>query len=496
MKKIITRCFLYVSILLLLTASVASKPIDSTPKPNDETFNIKAKIDRRVELFTIVARLAGFEEYSTNSIKKYSDSIDKHFGKHKNHPAILFAKKLRKDHTLSYDAVMTMAVHLSQPPELEPRIPFKIAFTDGGLDGRWGSIEKAEEFVKLLRQFHKDSDFESFFKSQRNFYSIVEQRFQKVVDKVDFDWYQKFYGEMPDGNFYVYILLDSRGNYGPEVAFSKSKKDIYAMLTTTRADDEGLPVYGERHLATLIHEFSHPFVNPMFFANKDKFRVAGEKIYAKVRKRLRTVGYGNWESAVIESLVNAAVIRYMLDHETDPEVIYNQTILQINRGFIWMDELVPLLGAYENNRNSYPTFNSLLPLTVGYFEDLSKRIEREAKKFEQLIPQVVSISPFSNEAQDVDPNITRLTIRFNKILDSKIALRTRSISKGKGRESQYPITKVIGFDEIGTALTLEVKLKPDQEYEFRLNGRWFRTKASKHTMENYIVKFRTRKSTK
>lgn len=488
MKKVI-KCFLYGSILSLLAVSIAAQTAKSPQKAQNEAFDIKAKVDRRVELFTVVARLAGFEEYSTNTVKKYSDDIDRHFEKYKQHPAILFLKELRKDHGVAYDAVMTMAVHLSPPPELKPQIPFQMAFKDGALDGRWGDIEKAEKFVKLLRQFYKDTDFESFFKSHADFYSTVEQRFQKVVDKVDFDWYRKFYGELPDGNFYFYILLDSRGNYGPEVVFSEKKKDIYALLTTGQVDDEGLPVYGERQLATIIHEFSHPFINPLFFANKNKFEAAGEKIFASVRERLRLVGYGNWESAVIESLVNAAVIRYLLEHEPDPEVIYRQTILQRNRGFVWMDELVPLLGAYENDRNSYPTFRSLLPLIMGYFNDLSKRIEHEAKEFEQMTPHVIGISPFVNGAQDVDPNITQLTLTFDKPLDKEVEY---SVNKGGSGEAHYPVVKVLGANESGTTLTVEVKLKPEWEYEFVLPGSRFRTKDG-YQMQNYTVKFKTGK---
>ncbi len=494
MNKFITQCFLYGSILLLLTVSIAAETVETPKKVQDETFNKKAKVDRRVELFTIVARLAGFEEYSNKTIKRYSDDIDRHFEKYKQHSAITFLKELRKDHGVAYDAVMTMAVHLSQPPELKPRIPFQEAFKDGALDGRWGNIEKAEKFVKLLRQFYKDADCEGFFESQKDFYATVEKRFQPVLDKVDFDWYHRYYGELPNGTSYVYIVLDSRGNYGPEVVFSEKKKDIYAIITTRRVDNDGLPVYGESHLATLIHEFCHSFVNPLFFANKEKFKPAGEKVFASVRNRVRLIGYGNWESIVIESLVRASVIRYILEHEANnPKAAYNRLITERNRGFIWIEELVSLLGAYENSRKSFSTFRSLFPLVIGYFDELSKHIDRKAKTFEQMSPHVMSMSPFANEAQDVDPNITQLTINFDKPLDTEIAVNPRSIRQGKGGKSSYPIVKVIGFNETGTSLKIEVKLKPDWEYEFVLNGLWFRTKDGAYPLQNYTMKFKTRK---
>lgn len=466
-------------------ALVAAQTVKSPKTVRNEAFKVKAKVDRRVELLIIVARLAGYEEYVSNVVKTYADDIDRHFEKHKQHPAILYAKEMRKSTGLGYNAVMDMAVHLSQPPALAPRV----AFTEDIPEGRWGGQKKAEEFVKLLQQFYKDADCESFFKSHADFYSTVEQRFQQLLNKVDFDWYRRFYGEMPQGNFYLYVGLQSGGNYGPEVVFSKTKKDVYAIIATTQADDAGLPIYSERILPTIIHEFSHSFINHLFFAHEKELKTAGEKIYAPVAEKAKLLGYGNWESIVIESLVRAAVIRYRLEHEANPEAAFSQITTERNNGFLWMEEVVTLLGAYENSRENYPTFSSLFPLLVGYLNDLSKRVEREAKIFGQMSPRVVSMSPFANQSQDVNPNITQLTLTFDKPLDTEARY---SINRGSRGEAHYPIIKVIGFNETGTALTVEVKLKPDWEYEFLLTGAAFRTKDG-YPLQSYAVKFKTGK---
>lgn len=486
MKKIITRCFLSGSILSLLMGSIAAQTVLKSPqKVQNRTFNLTAKIDRRVELLGIVARLAGFEEYSSKMVKKYINDIDRHFEKYKQHPAILYAKEIRKNHGVSHDAVMTMAVHLSEPPALAPRV----AFTDDLPDGRWGGKKKAEEFVRLLRQFYKDADGEGFFESHQDFYSTVEQRFQQLLNKVDFDWYRRFYGELPEGHNYLYVNLNTTGNYGPEVVFSKKKKDIYAIIGTSQADDAGLPLYGDRQLATIIHEFSHSFINHLFFANEKEFKTAGEKIFAPVKQKFRLIGYGNWESIIIESLVRAAVIRYRLEHEANPEAAFRQITTERNNGFIWIEELVTLFGAYENSRKNYPTFRSAFPLMVGYFNDLSKRIERQAKIFEQVSPRVANLSPFANGSQDVDPNITQLTLTFDQPLNTEA---TYSINRGSGGDAHYPIVKVIGFNESGTTVTVEVKLKPDWEYEFVLTGAAFRT-IDGYPLQSYPVKFKTGK---
>ena len=488
MKTNLQQSVLSIIVLLLSTFSIDAQTIGSPSEVQSETFAIKAKIDQRIELFTIVAQLAGLEGYTTNTIKKYSNDIEHHFKEHQRHATIQFIRELRENHGLGYDAIMTMAVHLSPPPALKPRVPFEMAFTDGGLDARWGNIKDAEKFVKLLRKFYKDADCKAFFESQSNFYAKVETRFQPVLDQVDFDWYPRFYGEMPGGNFFVYILLDSRGNYGPEVVFSDKRKDIYALITIRKIDEEGMPVYGDRQLATLIHEFSHPYINPLFFANKNSFEEAGKKIFARSQK-VKAIGYGNWESPVIESLVRAAVIRYKIAHEEDIEEAYERMIYDRNLGFIWIEELVDLFGAYENSRESFPTFRSLFPLTIGYFEDLSKRIERESQEFEERLPHVIGVSPFTNGAQNVDSEISEIDILFDKPLDKKADYTIKLNDHG---DMGPLMVKQSSLNESGTVLTLTVALKQDTVYEYELSGSKFKTNDG-FKLQDYVLKFKTEK---
>ena len=54
----------------------------------------KPTVDRRVELLSIVFRLAEKQEYSNNRFKVYTDRIDQYFEKHKNHELIQFTKSI------------------------------------------------------------------------------------------------------------------------------------------------------------------------------------------------------------------------------------------------------------------------------------------------------------------------------------------------------------------------------------------------------------------
>jgi hypothetical protein len=445
---------------------------------------VTVKVDRRVELLSIVARLAGYEEYSGQEFKTYVDDVNRHFEKHRGHAAVEYARQIRRSNNIAFDAVMGMAVHLDAPPALAPRV----RFDNRAPDARYGR-ETAEQFARLLRQFYVETDSEGFFKAHAELYRIAETRFQALLERVDFSWYHRFYGEMPNGAFNLYLgLLNGGGNYGPKVIHPDGREDLYAIIGTWRVDEAGLPLYDDRMVTTIIHEFNHSFVNHLVYASEARLREPGEKVYAPVASKMKELAYGNWQTMLLESIVRAAVIRYLYEHETE-ERAERETIRERNLGFLWMEELVPLLGVYEQSRAAYPTFRAFMPLVEGYYRDLSRRIATKAAKFEALLPAVASISPFANGAQDVSPTLTQLTINFDRPLDPAGGY---SINFGPGGRERFPIEKVIGFDATGKSVTVQVKLQPDREYEFVLTGRSFRTKDG-YPLRPYTVTFKTAK---
>jgi hypothetical protein len=242
-------------------------------------------------------------------------------------------------------------------------------------------------------------------------------------------------------------------------------------------------------LPTIIHEFNHSFINHLVSGRWQQLNTAGSKIYESVAGRMRNLAYGTPLITIQESLVRAAVLRYTFEHEAQMQATDSALAREVNSGFLWMDELFALLGVYENSRSSYPTFRSFIPVIEAYYSDLAKRIEFKASKFDELRPRVTAIVQFNNGAQDVDPSITQLTINFDKPLNP----RGYSFLRGQSGMEHYPIEKVIGYNETGTAITLQLKLKPDWEYEFVLTDLDFRSKDG-HSLKPYTVKFKTRKA--
>ncbi len=132
-------------------------------------------IDPRVELMSIVFRLAGNPEYTQCDVPIYAAAIDKHFAPFRDHEAIRLARELRDSDGVSYDAVMNMAVHVTDVETLGERVPFDRA---PSLDARWHGA-KARRFLQAARKFVADSDFAGFTKSEQPLYDMTNSRLQR-----------------------------------------------------------------------------------------------------------------------------------------------------------------------------------------------------------------------------------------------------------------------------------------------------------------------------
>ena len=78
-------------LLLLCTSSLAwAAQAASEPAPA-----IGIRVDARVEIASVMARLAGFEEYQVAGLADYDAAVDAHFAPFRGHPAIATLRDLR-----------------------------------------------------------------------------------------------------------------------------------------------------------------------------------------------------------------------------------------------------------------------------------------------------------------------------------------------------------------------------------------------------------------
>ena len=165
--------------------------------------------------------------------------------------------------------------------------------------------------------------------------------------------------------------------------------------------------------------------------------------------------YSNAQIMFNESIVRAGVIRYLL--VTDgPAAARTETQLQRGLGFVWMDELVDLLGSYEADRTRYPTFSAFAPRIVAYYNDLAGRITRVRAAYESHRPTIIRTS-IANRDADVDPEVQKLILTFSKPVSTSVVFR------GKFGD-RIPEMTGGSFDQTHTVLTIGIRLKPGMEY--------------------------------
>ncbi|MBI4324260.1 MAG: DUF4932 domain-containing protein, partial [Chloroflexi bacterium] len=84
---------------------------------------LRINVDARVELLSLIFRLAGNPEYNQARVESYAEDAERQFGTFRDHPVVALAAKLRNTQGVSYDACMGMAVHLTDPGDLQFRTP-------------------------------------------------------------------------------------------------------------------------------------------------------------------------------------------------------------------------------------------------------------------------------------------------------------------------------------------------------------------------------------
>lgn len=445
------------------------------------------QIDQRAEIMSIVFRLAGNPEYNDNDASKYVADIHSHFDRFKSDSLISFAKSLRENYGVSYDAVMSIAVNLKYR---ERTFTLKEGWVPS-LDKRWRN-ESATHFVYLLNAFYTKSDAEKFFADEKPYYNKILNAFNEVLSNFNQSWYYQYYDLKPKEKFNIIIdCSNGRENYGASTNSPKEGKQIYAIMGSWSFDKEGNPIFKEDdYLPILIHEFNHSFINPLLDKYKTNkiLKTSATKLLDTMKTEMANQAYGDWETLVNESLVRASVVRYLIANNSTNQKAKQEVVSQINTGFLWMKGLVTLLAVYENNRVKYKTFNDFYPQIIKFFQSTADKISTIKAQYENELPKVVSIEPFDNNFQNVDTTIKVMTINFNQTMMAG----HYSFNYGQLGKDAYPISSIIGYTNKNRSFQIKMELKPDKEYEMIITGLSFKN-VEGYPLHSYTIKFKTGK---
>ncbi len=423
-----------------------------------QSAKLEVRVDPRIELLSIVFRLAGHPEYNHQLSKSpYADDVEAHFGKFREHSTVFKARMLRGSSSISFDAVASLAVHLDDdlyPPK--PRTPLDP--WPELLESRW-TPEITQDFITALGDFVKDTDFKGFVEKNRERYAKAAEKLAEVVNQRDYvGWFDSFFGARPKGRFAVIAgLLNGPNNYGVSMRYPDGREEITPVIGIHRWDAAGLPALGDDLVSTIVHEFCHAYTNAMIDKNYDKLEAAGKVLFERNAALMKKQAYRSGKTVLYESLVRGVVAHYMRTVGGDLEG-RKQALYEIGRGFKWTRELARVLGGYASNREKFKTFDEFMPQVVDLFNEVAKNYDQLLLRF----PQIVSMTP-ANSADDVDPATTSIVITFDR------PMRAGSWSiTGGGPE--FPKLDKPSFDEARKVFTIPVALEPGKRYRFGLNG--------------------------
>lgn len=374
---------------------------------------LRAVVDPRVEFLAAVARNAGFEEYrAPQSASPYAERVDALLKPHLGHPAFDRMRAIRKERGLSYDAVMSLAVHVTDPPALEERVDFAAA--PANLDRRLVPDETRALLVQL-RSLASACGWAEFWGREQPIREAGAARLAAAVAKHDLvGWQERALGVKPGADYVLVAgLLAGENNYGVGVDFPGGRTpEIRPVIGCGRWDAAGMPMYPPTDGLTglVAHELCHSFVNPVVDRHLDELRPVGERLFAISGERMRAQAYGDWKTTMYETLVRACTVRCLVEL-VGAESAAMRAQNDAARGFLWVPALADALAQPLRDHPAGQSLDTLVPLIVTTLEREAGRIEREDAKR----PKLVSSVP-AEGARDVTPGPIEIVLRFDRAM--------------------------------------------------------------------------------
>lgn len=347
------------------TATKPPTPLPSTAPttPTTNTSTVSVRVDRRIELLSILHRLIGHQAYTSGPVTPYVKAVDAAFAPFANHPAVLATRALRASHSITWDAPVILAVHLDD--QLQLLNPDELAT----LDPRFKGADVAG-YAATLRDFARDSKLDEFLAAHHQYVTDVETGVQAIFGKAKpVGWFDDFFGAKANARYIVVPgLLTGNRNFGVRATLPDGTQEFYQVLGMRAAD--GLPVDDELTESLLVHEMAHSYVNPLIEGHRAAFEAAGTKLFALVAASMKRQAYDSWKIFVDESIVRALVVLYTLDRH-GKAAANQEAQLQIQNDFRWTPDLAKLLLRYQAQRATYPEFAAFVPEVAKAFDTLA-----------------------------------------------------------------------------------------------------------------------------
>lgn len=296
---------------------------------------IDVAVDTRIELFSVIERLAGRPEYGF-ARTPYARAVDEWFAPHVGEPAVVTFREMVASHGIGFDAAITLAAQLDH--DLDPVRPLHPL--PEGLDARWQGVD-ITRVLDEVRAFAAASRFDDFIASQHDYASAVEDAFRSFLgSRPVLSWFDGVFGVVDNADYHVVPgLLTGQMSYGVHAGAD----EILAVMSLEAPDADGVPALSLFTEEYLVHELAHSYVNPAVREHLRMFDGASPVLDA-ANPAMEQQHYPTREIVVQESIVRALTALYLRDAVSD-EAARASVESQIRLGFAWTVDLALALDA-------------------------------------------------------------------------------------------------------------------------------------------------------
>ena len=219
----------------------------------------------------------------------------------------------------------------------------------------------------LLKRFVENSNYEQFYEKHQNLYNNIINSFKKSMSEYDIfesDFISEFYGYKL-GKKCIKLYNFTSGSMG----ILKDDYQYYIQRVENINKDENNIVFKPK-LTNLIHEFSHPYINPLmdkYFSEVDMTSLLNESQEHGLDNCYRT------QDAVLKEYGVRAVQIYLGKNYMSEQYINEQIESQKNSGYNHIEKLVELF----NKKDYYSDFESFFRNEIfSYFINLNRELSQ------------------------------------------------------------------------------------------------------------------------
>lgn len=359
-KKVLS--ILLITIFTLGISLTASMPAYGAPNKKSDKV-IKISVDSRIELLTVVQYMVFGSWRMSKYDTTYANEVEEKFYPYWKHPILNQYWSMHYYGDFVNNVPHDLMLHLSEPPELEVRIPIPKEMVK-----RAGGEKTLNDFLDMLRDFAKKTKFMDFFEDHRELYETNVAAVTKEIEKEDYvGLLEGYYGASTNGYAIILGILMYEGGFGVSCGGI-----MYAILGPCRSEDK-LPIFNDPSYLfnTSFHLFGYSFIGPLTSKILEDIKKC-DKLINPIYREMQDFLYPlspTWEVCMNEHLIRAVTIR-ILASKNGPEETAKKIKETYRWNFVYIEYVLDLLDIYEKNRDIYLTFADFFPRIQNKFEEI------------------------------------------------------------------------------------------------------------------------------